>query len=95
MLPPHPTDRSPERFTLRVLSVNNIALVFECTRCWKASQMDVDRLIRRFGPESLVQPICRKARCGRCGRLEPRPLLKYPFFRKDLSWWPRPPGATR
>ena len=95
VLPPHHTDRTPERFTLGTLARHNIALVFECARCWKASQMDVDRLIGRFGPDSLVQPICRKARCGRCGRLQPHHLLKYPIFRGDLAWWPRPPGATR
>lgn len=95
MLPPHPTDRTPESFTLRKLSESNIALVFECARCWKASQMDILGLIGRFGPESLVDPICRKARCSRCGRLRPRPLLKFPVFRGDLAWWPRPPGATR
>ncbi|PWB63219.1 MAG: hypothetical protein C3F17_09860 [Bradyrhizobiaceae bacterium] len=88
-----PGDR--DRYTLRQVAELGLAIVFECRNCRKASRADMLELIGRYGTDTTLGELRRKARCNRCRKREADVLMRQAEGRKDLDWWPRPPGASR
>jgi hypothetical protein len=87
-------DRHVDQWTFRQVLERGV-LVFECRNCWHLSEMDLLKLVERFGAEGLVGAARARMKCRLCNSKQVRSLVRLRAFRKDLAWLPAPPRARR
>ncbi len=51
-------------------------LHFECTQCWKISELQVPPLLERFGAETSLGDLRRRMRCRKCRSRKARVLVR-------------------
>jgi len=69
--------------------------VFECRHCRHLSEIDLLKLVERFGADAAIGTARARMKCRLCNSKRVRSLVRLKAFRKDLAWLPAPPRARR